>query len=249
MCSHCRDSVQRQRIPFLPSKKNFIQAKFDFIDEMLRFGQFPTDSLAVEAASMKVNSLEESTAESPAGSEIRKPSVLKILDVGCGIGGTSRYIFIYIYINVTRLEFKCMFCVYLHGILFRYLAKRLGDGALVTGITLSPNQARRASELAATQGVTNTEFKVMDALKMDFPDNSFDFVWACESGEHMPDKKKYVEEMTRVLKPGGRIVIATWCQREEGSVPFTKKVSHCQLLCVSYVSYPVTSGNELRLHS
>lgn len=31
----------------------------------------------------------------------------------------------------------------------------------------------------------------------------------------MPDKVKYVQEMTRVLKPGGRIVIATWCQREE----------------------------------
>ena len=33
----------------------------------------------------------------------------------------------------------------------------------------------------------------------------------------MPDKKKYVEEMTRVLKPSDRIVIATWCQRDEGS--------------------------------
>lgn len=60
------------------------------------------------------------------------------------------------------------------------------------------------------------KFQVMDALKMDFPDNSFDLVWACESGEHMPDKKKYVEEMTRVLKPGGTMVIACWCQREEG---------------------------------
>jgi hypothetical protein len=37
--------------------------------------------------------------------------------------------------------------------------------------------------------------QVMDALDMRFPDNSFDLVWACESGEHMPDKKKYVEEM------------------------------------------------------
>jgi len=37
---------------------------------------------------------------------------------------------------------------------------------------------------------------------MDIPDNSYDVVWACESGEHMPDKKKYVEEMVRVLKPG-----------------------------------------------
>lgn len=50
---------------------------------------------------------------------------------------------------------------------------------------------------------------------MEFPDNSFDLVWACESGEHMPDKKKYIEEMTRVLKPGGTLVIACWCQRDE----------------------------------
>lgn len=50
---------------------------------------------------------------------------------------------------------------------------------------------------------------------MDFPDNSFDLVWACESGEHMPDKAKFIAEMTRVLKPGGTLVIACWCQRDE----------------------------------
>ena len=37
---------------------------------------------------------------------------------------------------------------------------------------------------------------------MQFQDGSFDLVWACESGEHMPDKQRYVEEMTRVLAPG-----------------------------------------------
>ena len=36
---------------------------------------------------------------------------------------------------------------------------------------------------------------------MEFPDNSFDLVWACESGEHMPDKKAYVDEMVRRLPP------------------------------------------------
>ena len=50
---------------------------------------------------------------------------------------------------------------------------------------------------------------------MTFPDDTFDLVWACESGEHMPDKAAYVKEMTRVLKPGGTLVIATWCQRDE----------------------------------
>jgi MPBQ/MSBQ methyltransferase len=47
--------------------------------------------------------------------------------------------------------------------------------------------------------------QVMDALKMQFADDSFDLVWACESGEHMPDKKAYVEEMARVLAPGGKV--------------------------------------------
>lgn len=151
----------------LPPKKNFIQAKFDFIDEMLNFGSFSLNN-------------------SPSND-----IPLSILDVGCGIGGTSRY-----------------------------LAKKLSNGSSVTGITLSNKQAERAKELAVQQGVTNADFLVMDALNMTFPDNSFDYVWACESGEHMPDKKRYVEEMIRVLKPGGKIVIATWCQRDEGNRPF-----------------------------
>lgn len=67
------------------------------------------------------------------------------------------------------------------------------------------------------RGLGNVKFQVMDALAMEWPDESFDLVWACESGEHMPDKKKYVEEMVRVLKPGGTLVIACWCQREEGN--------------------------------
>ena len=117
-----------------------------------------------------------------------------VLDVGCGIGGASRH-----------------------------LAKGFGEGTSVTGITLSPKQVARAEELAEQQGVRNAEFRVMNALAMDFPDNSFDLVWACESGEHMPDKKKYVEEMVRVLKPGGTLVIATWCQRDDRDEPFSAR--------------------------
>mmetsp|Transcript_7447 Transcript_7447/g.22633 ORF Transcript_7447/g.22633 Transcript_7447/m.22633 type:complete len:360 (-) Transcript_7447:124-1203(-) len=112
------------------------------------------------------------------------PAPESILDVGCGFGGTSRI-----------------------------LAKRFPT-AKVTGITLSKSQVNRGTELAAEQGIGNVEFKPMDALQMDYEDNTFDVVWACESGEHMPDKQKYIEEMVRVLKPGGTIIIACWCQRE-----------------------------------
>jgi len=113
------------------------------------------------------------------------------LDVGCGFGGTSRHI-----------------------------AKKFPK-TKVTGITISPMQIKRGTEMAIEQKVPNVEFKLVNALDMTFPDNSFDFVWACESGEHMPDKKRYIEEMTRVLKPGGRFVMATWCQRDNSTRPFT----------------------------
>jgi MPBQ/MSBQ methyltransferase len=69
-------------------------------------------------------------------------------------------------------------------------------------VSLSPEQVYRASWLAAEVERTNVFFRVMDALALEFADKTFDLVWACESGEHMPDKKKYVDSMTRVLKPG-----------------------------------------------
>lgn len=104
-----------------------------------------------------------------------------ILDVGCGIGGSSLY-----------------------------LAKKFT--AKATGITLSPVQANRAIERAQSANL-NAHFQVANALDMPFADNSFDLVWSLESGEHMPDKVKFLQECYRVLKPGGTFIFATWCHR------------------------------------
>lgn len=106
-----------------------------------------------------------------------------ILDVGCGIGGSSLY-----------------------------LADKFH--AKATGITLSPVQAARARERSHAMHLDDrTQFLVADALDMPFPDNSFDLVWSMESGEHMPDKVKFLQECHRVLKPGGLFLMATWCHR------------------------------------
>ncbi|MFW6358014.1 MAG: methyltransferase domain-containing protein [Chroococcales cyanobacterium] len=111
-----------------------------------------------------------------------------ILDVGCGIGGSSLY-----------------------------LAEKFSASA--QGITLSPIQAARARERAAAAGLTqNVSFQVANALEMPFEDNSFDLVWSLESGEHMPDKEKFLAECYRVLKPGGTFLMATWCHRPTNSV-------------------------------
>ncbi|OMO96728.1 Methyltransferase type 11 [Corchorus olitorius] len=110
----------------------------------------------------------------------------RIVDVGCGIGGSSRY-----------------------------LAKKYG--AKCQGITLSPVQAGRANVLAQAEGLADrASFQVADALKQPFPDGHFDLVWSMESGEHMPDKAKFVNELVRVAAPGGTIIIVTWCHRDLG---------------------------------
>ncbi len=91
-----------------------------------------------------------------------------------------------------------------------YLAEKFG--ASTTGITLSPVQAHRAQERAKALGI-DARFQVADALEMPFDDASFDVVWSLESGEHMPDKATFLNECCRVLKPGGRFVMAAWCHR------------------------------------
>lgn len=35
-----------------------------------------------------------------------------------------------------------------------------------------------------------------------------------ESGEHMPNKRQFVNELFRVTRSDGRIIIVTWCHRE-----------------------------------
>jgi len=135
-----------------PHKKDFLKAKEDFVHEMVRWGGL--DHL---------------------------PADTTVLDVGCGIGGSSRI-----------------------------LARDYGFN--VTGITISPNQVKRAQEL--TPSDLPAQFQVDDALALSFPDASFDVVWSIEAGPHMPDKAQFAKELLRVLKPGGILVVADWNQRD-----------------------------------
>ncbi|MEO0459047.1 MAG: methyltransferase domain-containing protein [Cyanobacteria bacterium P01_A01_bin.114] len=128
-----------------------------------------------------------------------------ILDVGCGIGGSTLY-----------------------------LAQRFKANAV--GITLSPVQARRAAERAQAKGLSKEDeqpgglaegtteermsarFQVANALETGFPNSTFDLVWSLESGEHMPDKRQFLQECYRQLKPGGHFLMATWCHRATDSL-------------------------------
>ena len=139
----------------------------------------------------------------------------RILDVGCGIGGSTLYL-TEKFGSIAQNNLKSD-----DGVDRDFSRSsepnQMGDRVTATGITLSPVQANRAKERAKVAGLeSNVNFLVADALNMPFPDESFDLVWSLESGEHMPDKIKFLQECCRVLKPGGTLILATWCHRPLG---------------------------------
>jgi len=80
--------------------------------------------------------------------------------------------------------------------------------AEVTGISLSEKQIKFAREsVAKYHPDARVRFEVMDFTHTSFPDNSFDVVWACES-VCQADKKAFVKESLRILKKGGRMILA-----------------------------------------
>ncbi|MEM9567840.1 MAG: methyltransferase domain-containing protein [Cyanobacteria bacterium P01_E01_bin.34] len=163
-------------------RTDFLQAKIDFVHEMVKWGGLD-----------------------------RLPAGTTVLDVGCGIGGSSRI-----------------------------LARDYGFE--VTGVTISPQQVKRAQQLTPAD-VTAT-FKVDDAMALSYPDASFDVVWSVEAGPHMPDKAVFARELMRVLKPGGILVLADWNQRDDRQLPFNawERVVMKQLL--DQWSHPAFSSIE-----
>ncbi|MCK6620895.1 MAG: methyltransferase domain-containing protein [Calditrichaceae bacterium] len=137
-----------------------------------------------------------------------------ILDLGCGIGGSSLY-----------------------------LAQKFN--ARVAGITLSPVQANRARERAAAAGLSGrAQFAVADALHPPFGPGAFDLAWSLESGEHMPEKRRFLQAGMEMLRPGGKFLMAAWCRR---ALPPALSFSEQRLLrrlCRVYHLPPLVSIEE-----
>jgi len=82
-------------------------------------------------------------------------------------------------------------------------------GCHVLGITLSQQQIDQAESLAAKRHVSHlVGFRRMDYHNMPLPARTFDVAVAIESIAHSSRKDQVLAEAYRLLKPGGRIVIA-----------------------------------------
>ena len=107
-----------------------------------------------------------------------------VLDAGCGQGGSALWIAEHV-------------------------------GANVQGITLVPHQVEKAKEEAKRRKLDHlTHFQISDYCNTNFQDNSFSVIWACESVCHCPNKDFFYKEAFRLLKPGGRLIMAEYIRKE-----------------------------------
>ncbi|KAL7621611.1 Delta(24)-sterol C-methyltransferase [Parahypoxylon ruwenzoriense] len=126
---------------------------------------------------------------------------MRVLDVGCGVGGPAREI----------AKFT---------------------GCHVTGLNNNDYQIQRATHYAAKEGLSKQltfikgDFMVgpqvpspepswLVASQMDFPDNSFDAVYAIEATVHAPKLEGVYSEILRVLKPGGIFGVYEWLMTDD----------------------------------
>jgi len=99
-----------------------------------------------------------------------------VLDVGCGLGGSARYI---------ANEYGCS----------------------VVGIDLTDEYIDVANKLTEFVNLTDkVSFKQASALELPFPSENFDIVWTEHTQMNISDKRKFYGELSRVLKPKGRLV-------------------------------------------
>jgi tocopherol O-methyltransferase len=102
----------------------------------------------------------------------------RVLDAGCGVGGTDLW-----------------------------LASKAG--AIVFGINVQRQHLHEASQAARRHPAgARVRFSAQDFTEMAIGDGTMDVVWALESVCHCEEKRDFITEAYRVLRPGGRLMVA-----------------------------------------
>jgi SAM-dependent methyltransferase len=105
---------------------------------------------------------------------------VRVLDVGCGLGGTLDHI------------------------------RGRNAGVGLVGVNIDERQVRRASDLVGGSTATSRRisFVTADGCRLPVADRSFDHVLAVECLFHFPSRKQFFKEAARVLRPGGTLALS-----------------------------------------
>lgn len=115
---------------------------------------------------------------------------MHIIDVGCGVGGSTRRLSHEVGCSVTGID--------------------LSDEYI--------DAAERLTRLLNMQ--ERVKFHAASALELPFDDNSFDGAWSIQMNMNIEDKLGWLKEVYRVIKPGGRAVLYEVCGNKNTPIYF-----------------------------
>src|SRR6516164_633683 len=104
----------------------------------------------------------------------------KVLEIGCGRGG-----------------FAC------------WLAEQRPAPNRIVAADFSATAVQKGRSFAEGKRIGGIDWEIVDIQAIAHPDRSFDSVFSCETIEHVPSPGKAVRELSRVLKPGGKLFLTT----------------------------------------
>ena len=93
-------------------------------------------------------------------------------------------------------------------------APLLGPRGLLITSDREPGMVEAAARLGSARGITNAEFRQLDAERIQLPDASVDGVLSRFGYILKGDPPTALAEIRRVLRPGGRLAFAVWAARE-----------------------------------
>jgi len=108
-------------------------------------------------------------------------------------------------------------------------------GANVTGIDLTEKAVKNSKAHFAHRNMKGT-FYTMNSEKLDFPDNSFDLVYSFGVLHHTKDTQKAINEVNRVLRPGGKAIIMLY---HKGFRYYLKIHFYYGILKAEYLKYGI----------
>lgn len=86
----------------------------------------------------------------------------------------------------------------------RYVAEQLH--LIATGVDIGSEEINEAQDNSG--GESNVKFQIANAEHLPFENSSFDFIFCCKALHHIPAWQVAIQEMIRVLKPQGYLLVS-----------------------------------------